>query len=853
MPLVQPSRTTKVLLDGDPTMGSPPELAWWGDEANEIVRSPSDEADLEPPCLSLPKKRSKAPDETIVPLSAAKEMGQSAVVCTPPPSPPPPRVTPPLASPPRQPNVPSSQVVPPPPSPPPLSASESPADWHAPLRHKRADKKQRRALAMKILQQRRLTAPAHKGGSHQASEEQDEESSSSSPGPSKGVATPTTPCNSQTSGWEAKHASVDDPETPGKTEHEIHTVTPESTEDTVSWASTLTTDPSRHVTSLDKSRQIPYLRLDAALPSVQETEEPPSKLDRHFLQQNPGGAKAHPSSYHPPSPIDPTIAPPDSPLRAVVTPPFHPYGDTVVDVATNPVATTPVQDEEMDQRDGPPVIRRTRSGTWHEQHHADDLPQGVGAAPDRSVAARSDPGNRGVSTLAAAAARWPHLRDRYTPSPHVRMNNLGNTTEDVLIHLHPGGETFEHSSHILAYASPVLRQHLKPVAGGWYRLDLNATLVEWQLIVPFLEPHSVQSAVVTPGNISHLLPWFVQLGLDVLVAECDNLLVTLEFPKAFSTEGVSAAISAAADQRLANHASIPQVNDMVDILLLVEISSLAGLQGTRAASLETLESYLSLHPGLATDAESLPILMRILQDHPSVRQRLWRKALIRFLPADLPVFSSGEAELSVVEGLVENPLFPFLLREGLSRAAREDTQNRRTLELEERWKRFRQRQQGPSSSQDDQWNDSNIQENSILEFPPDGSVSLGHSDRESVNTGTVMKKKSYLLDVCLDHQTSEFAAWWLKSSEEFQDTRYTGQSKSSLQHSLATIRGRAKSQKLQSEMDEIRKSSRSRTTWLETVLERLRRVPIFLSEQGEGPPGIFLPGASLRDHRKFLC
>ena len=77
---------------------------------------------------------------------------------------------------------------------------------------------------------------------------------------------------------------------------------------------------------------------------------------------------------------------------------------------------------------------------------------------------------------------------------------------------------------------------------------------------------------------------------------------------------------------------------------------------------------------------------------------LWKRSLVRFLPSDLPIFNeketrSGEAEIVVVETMVYNPLFPFLLREGLNKAAKEDEYSRRTIEMEERWKRFRDRQQ----------------------------------------------------------------------------------------------------------------------------------------------------------------
>ena len=770
-------------------------------ESIPLSHTPTDERflDLEPPTLSATKANETPPDETPTKSEHDEKEMELAVVVTPPPA------TAPLR-----------------PASPTISANTPPS---SPLRYKRADHKQRSSWAKKILQQRRKTS------SNKTTTSDSEKSSS------KQVDAPSTPANSLRSGVMGEPAF--------QQESPVVTVSPESPEDgTVSWASTLTTDPSRLVTSNGKSRQIPYLRLDA-LPSLQETEEPQGKLDRHLLQKSVGetrSAKQNPTSHLPPSPVQEK---PDSPLPHI-TGPLYPYTSDANQPALNLTDTcTDATPTEADERDGPPTLRRNLSSGGATEPSEDFRSM----VPQPSVSTKSDPGDSGrsVSALASAAARWSHLRDRRTPSPQSAMNY--GSTDDVLITLHPTGETFEHSSHILAYASPVLRQHLIPIPGGWYRLELHQTSsVEWQLILPFLEPHSVQTAVVRPGNLSHLLPWFVQLGLDVLIAECDNLLVTLEFPKAYSVEGASAAASAVNDKKLADHPSLPQVNDMVDILLLAEISSLAGLSGTRIASLETLESYLALHPRLAMDAESLPILMRLIRDHPSIRSRLWRKCLVRFLPADLPIFSegdlhTGDADRDNVEEMVSNPLFPFLLREGLAKAAREDDHNRRTLELEERWKRFRERQSTTPVS---------IPDNSIMENNADVSFALNRGETESVNTGKFQKNHPF--DVCLENQSSNFAAWWLKSSSEFHKMVSPGQSsKTSLQESLANIRNRSESQKLQYEMEEICKSARSRTNWLELILQRLGRPPIFPTAERETTPGIYLPRQTARDRRKFLC
>jgi hypothetical protein len=47
---------------------------------------------------------------------------------------------------------------------------------------------------------------------------------------------------------------------------------------------------------------------------------------------------------------------------------------------------------------------------------------------------------------------------------------------------------------------------------------------DWRSLQPFLEPHAVQPAMVTPNNLPVLLPWFQQLKLNVLLQECDMQL-----------------------------------------------------------------------------------------------------------------------------------------------------------------------------------------------------------------------------------------------------------------------------------------------------------------------------------------
>jgi hypothetical protein len=770
----------------------------------------------------------------------------------------------------------------------------SPSD---PLRYRRTNSQQRRQLAQKILQARKRMSPQRISPEKKKNLVSAVQSSRAGQSMHERQA----PVSQRYGGINTITGALNSP-----TEPEFLTQSPTS-DDTVSWASTLTTNPSRFVSppgSLkrgedENSRQIPYARMDA-LASVKETDEhPPSRLDRHFQQQQRSTTPEQSSkrklaarqSFRPLAAANDDA----SPMSADASPvdpnenhqhDVHQYDNHHQDdnqhlydhqydsnqqdslqygnhqhVATDPKVPAPIN---LDQRDdGAPGHPRTYSGGLNELPETYPL-----SAPDRT--AQSDPGG-GLSALAMAAAQWPQ-RSESRPASLV---NYGNT-HDVLVTLHPSGETFEHASHILAYASPVLRQQLRPVLGGWYRLDLHQTSnMEWQLVQSFLEPHSVQSAVVTPRNLAHLLPWFVQLQLDILLVECDQLLVTLDFPKAYYPEGPDSS-------KARKTPPPPQKNDMLDILVLSEISSLAHLTKTSEKVLETLESYLALHPGLAIEEETLPVLMRLLRDHPAIRQRLWRRTLIRFLPADMPLFNrkeqgSGDADLVVVEAMVYNPLFPYLLREGMSKAAKEDEFQRRSQDLDERWKRFRERQQ--QLQQTSQVWSSTLRQNSIIEEPlcrsdlddsadsTIGSLSISRSEKEDSVTTTKIQMQHYLMSqsplsmmgICDD--TEDFEEWWKKWSHEAAIQSGTSlpatTTGSSLQQSLASIRSRSEAQKLKEELEKMSGSSDSRTHFLESIIRRLGRPPIFppIEPVDDGEVhDVPLPSAGRnKDRRKFLC
>ena len=229
-----------------------------------------------------------------------------------------------------------------------------------------------------------------------------------------------------------------------------------------------------------------------------------------------------------------------------------------------------------------------------------------------------------------------------------------------------------HSSHILAYSSPVLAEKMhREERGRNYTLDIpNGSIKEWRVVKPFLQPHSVQQAVVTTRNIPILLPWFHELKLDILLKECDLLLSTLTMP-------------------LEN----PTKHDWNDIVLLAHICSLAELPQTWKTSLDTLQTYLAHYPQvLCTEKTNLDIFMNLMRECSEARDFLW-STLNAYLPADMFLLNENleEDDHDVAATLVTNSLFPYLLRERLHQHVSSQQQQVRKEKEMERLRKWHQR------------------------------------------------------------------------------------------------------------------------------------------------------------------
>jgi len=320
-----------------------------------------------------------------------------------------------------------------------------------------------------------------------------------------------------------------------------------------------------------------------------------------------------------------------------------------------------------------------------------------------------------------------------------------------------GGTTAARNSCI----SPSRRGRL-----GSYTLNfVHRPALEWQLLAPFLQPHARVSAKVTPLHIPHLLPWFLELKLDVLLNECDAILLQSllrEQPPTSRTSLRSGSRAAAAPyyvqdlltlSKIALHcrrrtnltgssgivnvvpdadvhyddsftaAVLEEEEKMVaadeDVVFLLPgttdelfqrwtdlwnlsprilLRSRTGAARRRGAAsgeagVDDVGGYVDEDlndnaidngPASASSKSCVLELLRsfisdVLTELPTnVRHGVWL-SLIRYLPADLDVF--GKEQQSK---LLSNPLFPYLLREGLEREANQEEEVERERERRRR-------------------------------------------------------------------------------------------------------------------------------------------------------------------------
>ena len=370
--------------------------------------------------------------------------------------------------------------------------------------------------------------------------------------------------------------------------------------------------------------------------------------------------------------------------------------------------------------------------------------------------------------------------------------------QDVIVLL-KGGVMDSHSSHMLAYASPVLAKRLTPISHGRYRgkqrVDIpNGNVDEWKILKPFLQPHAVERANVTTQNFATLLPWFHELDIAILLKECDALLSTLTFTNPQREE--------------------PTNQDWHDILILAQISNHVKLDLTWQRSMDTLNGYLLRYPGYCAREKNLKLMMDLLRECPMARNFLWQ-SVANYLPQDL--LDEYKSEGDVATKLVKSRLFPFLWREGVKKHANAEAEKIRKAQEKERLRKWKARRKavdysGDEFSQMDQSNSllkesfsrepSWMQEDPSFDEPVDVS-SVPHVDEDDeALSSEIQRSLSSNLIGNSDKALEEFAGWWYSWSQGKNDD------------SSGMYYG-----------DESNVPERS--TWLFSVLKRLKQPSIF--------------------------
>jgi hypothetical protein len=194
-----------------------------------------------------------------------------------------------------------------------------------------------------------------------------------------------------------------------------------------------------------------------------------------------------------------------------------------------------------------------------------------------------------------------------------------------------------------------------------YRLCLpNASLDDWRLLEPFLQPPTlaptefgVHTATLTPQHLV-LLPWFVQLQLHVLWEQADDILSRIAW------DSHSDPVQELLVWSHIAHAAHLQRTSVQACHAWQRLLSPASNEGNRAQ-----QRHPQPHGGppvvrLAYDLEALASLCRLLEAWDVGRRHLWIH-LVRYVPHDLDVFHVDDKDVL----LLKNPLLPYLIREGI--------------------------------------------------------------------------------------------------------------------------------------------------------------------------------------------
>jgi len=251
--------------------------------------------------------------------------------------------------------------------------------------------------------------------------------------------------------------------------------------------------------------------------------------------------------------------------------------------------------------------------------------------------------------------------------PKLQVAHHLHSDNDVTIIVGSGSERrrFHYNSHVLLYISDYFSQVMVPDMSSPFRQQAETTsspfttsgagtgnvwlvdfshkqVKDWEMFYPFLEPPVKRTVSVNIFNLPHLLPWFHEFQLHLLLHQCDQMLSEITFRPVDQAE----------------------TSDVQDVLLLLYAALSCDLPNTKELGIAVLESYLKEAPHLFLYS-ALQRLIILLTCFPHFQQQLWESTVQSSLPAELKACYDTACPAGR-DALLHNPMFPFLLREVLS-------------------------------------------------------------------------------------------------------------------------------------------------------------------------------------------
>jgi hypothetical protein len=270
------------------------------------------------------------------------------------------------------------------------------------------------------------------------------------------------------------------------------------------------------------------------------------------------------------------------------------------------------------------------------------------------------------------------------PSPDRKLcpSPSRNQTTSLAVHKHHRNdvkiivgngseqEVFPHNSHVLLYISDyffkvmvpdssvqdsIYPPKCQPLQQAWTINFSHVRVSEWKLFYSFLETPIKRTVSLDIYNLPILLPWFHKFEIPHLLHQCDLVLSSLCF-RPPPLEQVTTTQS--------------MFSDLQDVLLLLYAGLSCDLPRTLELGIHVVKAYLNESPHLFCGSSNVSVMQRLiilLQCFPHFQQQVWDSVIRSYLPTDLQATCDIETAVGR-DALLQNPLFPLLLREGLSKA-----------------------------------------------------------------------------------------------------------------------------------------------------------------------------------------